>query len=136
MPSKVSPGLILHNGRITTLDPNCPEATSIAVSSGRILSVGDAANPKLGPNTKTINLAGRRVIPGLNDSYLHVIRGGLNYQWNSRGMASLLSCMDCECSGNKLNGRRPVGGCEWSAAGASFNSPSAGCRRSASPLEN
>jgi len=71
--------LILHNGRITTLDSKCPEATNLAVKNGRILRVNDAEEYQPGPNTKVIDLKGRRVIPGLNDSHLHVIRGGLNY---------------------------------------------------------
>ena len=36
------PDLILHNGRITTLDPKYPEATNLAVKDGRIIGVDDA----------------------------------------------------------------------------------------------
>jgi hypothetical protein len=36
-------------------------------------------SPQLARNTKIIDLAGRRVIPSLNDSHLPVIRGGLNF---------------------------------------------------------
>ena len=36
------PDLILHNGRITTLDPKYPEAASLAIKDGRILAVDDA----------------------------------------------------------------------------------------------
>ena len=71
--------LILHNGRITTLDPNYPEAANIAIKDGRIVGVDEAEEYERGPNTRVIDLKGRRVIPGLNDSHLHVIRGGLNY---------------------------------------------------------
>src|SRR5438876_1707924 len=83
--------LILHNGRITTLDSKCPEATNLAVKNGRILGVNDAEEYQPGPNTKVIDLKGRRVIPGLNDSHLHVIRGGLNYNMELRwdGVPSL-----------------------------------------------
>src|SRR6185503_19388475 len=43
------------------------------------------------PQTKRIDLQGRRVIPGLYDSHLHVIRGGLNYNLELRwdGVTSL-----------------------------------------------
>src|SRR2546425_12997541 len=71
------PDLILHNARITTLDPNRPEANNLAVKDGRVAGVDDAEQYKRGPNTKVIDLKGRRVIPGLNDSHLHVIRGGV-----------------------------------------------------------
>src|SRR6266513_6507139 len=79
MNSSTQADLILHNGRITTLDPKHPEATNLAVKDGRIVGVDDAEEYERGSNTKVIDLKGRRVIPGLNDSHLHVIRGGLNY---------------------------------------------------------
>ena len=83
--------LILINGRITTLEPKYPEAKNIAVKDGRIISVNDAEEYQPGANTKVIDLKGRRVIPGLNDSHLHVIRGGLNYNMEMRwdGVPSL-----------------------------------------------
>src|SRR6059036_1063134 len=83
--------LILHNGRITTLDPQYPEATNLAVKNGRVIGVDDAETYERGPNTSVIDLNGRRVIPGLNDSHLHVIRGGLNYNMELRwdGVPSL-----------------------------------------------
>jgi predicted amidohydrolase YtcJ len=89
MNSNTPPDLVLHNGRITTLDPKHPEASSLAIKDGRIVSV-DAAESHEGANTK-IDLKGRRVIPGLNDSHLHVIRGGLNYNMELRwdGVPSL-----------------------------------------------
>src|SRR5467141_2258417 len=83
--------LILHNGRITTLDARHPEASNLAVKDGRIVGVDDAESYERGPNTKVIDLDGRRLIPGLNDSHLHVIRGGLNYNMELRwdGVPSL-----------------------------------------------
>ncbi len=65
MNSKTSPDLILHNGLITTLDPKHPEATNFAVKDGRIVGVDDAEEYGRGPNTKVVDLKGRRVIPGL-----------------------------------------------------------------------
>ena len=89
------PDLILHNGRITTLDPKYPEATNLAVKDGRIIGVDDAEEYQHGPDTKVIDLKGRRVIPGLNDSHLHVIRGGLNYNMELRwdGVPSLADAL-------------------------------------------
>src|SRR5439155_21321702 len=77
MNSNPSLDLILHNGKITTLDPKHPEATRLAVKDGRIVGIDDA-DLQPGPNTVVIDLNDRRVIPGLNDSHLHVIRGELN----------------------------------------------------------
>src|SRR5262245_52221468 len=87
--------LILHNGKISTLDASYPEATSLVVKDGRIVGVNDAHKYKRGPNTTVIDLNGRRVIPGLNDSHLHVIRGGLNYNMELRwdGVPSLADAL-------------------------------------------
>lgn len=76
-----APDLILSNGAITTLDRGIPEAQAVAIGDGRILRAGSMAEimPLAGPKTEVIDLKGRRVIPGLNDSHTHLIRGGLNY---------------------------------------------------------
>lgn len=80
------PDTILFNGKITTLDPNSADATAIAIADGKVLQVGsDNDIQKLANSaTKTINLAGRRVIPGLNDSHTHLIRGGLSFNMELR----------------------------------------------------
>jgi hypothetical protein len=89
--------LILHTGRVTTLDPKRPEAEAIAIQGGRIEAVGtDADVLKLcGPKTERIDLGRRRVIPGLNDSHLHLIRGGLNFNMELRwdGVPSLADAL-------------------------------------------
>src|SRR5437879_3941675 len=91
MNSNPVPDLILCNGQITTLDPKYREANNIAIKDGRIVGVDDAKDFRRGPDTKVIDLNGRRVVPGLNDSHLHVIRGGLNYNMELRwdGVPSL-----------------------------------------------
>ncbi|TDU71192.1 hypothetical protein EI77_02314 [Prosthecobacter fusiformis] len=85
--------LILYNGRITTLDPDYPEASNMAIGGGRILGVdeGEEYADISTPQTRRIDLKGRRVVPGLYDSHLHVIRGGLNYNLELRwdGVTSL-----------------------------------------------
>ena len=60
--------LILKNGRITTLDRGKPEATDLAVKDRRIIAIDNAESFQNGPNTKVVDLKGRRLIPGLNDS--------------------------------------------------------------------
>jgi predicted amidohydrolase YtcJ len=95
MNAKTVPDIILHNGRITTLDSKYAEATNLAIKDGRILAVDDAEEYQRGPATKVIDLQGRRVVPGLNDSDLHVIRGGLNYNMELRwdGVPSLADAL-------------------------------------------
>ncbi len=85
--------LILTNAKITTLDRAQPQAEAIAIKDGKVAAVGNADDVQklAGPATKIIDLNGRRVIPGLNDSHLHLIRGGLNYNMELRwdGVSSL-----------------------------------------------
>ena len=89
--------LILLNGRITTLDRTCPEAEAIAIRDGRVLAVGRAADvmAHAAPETRVLDAGGRRVIPGLIDSHMHIIRGGLNYNMELRwdGVRSLADAM-------------------------------------------
>jgi len=95
MKESLIPDLIIHNARITTLDTKHPEATNVAVKDGRVIGVGDAQEYKPTSGTKTVYVNGRRVIPGLNDSHLHVIRGGLNYNMELRwdGVPSLADAL-------------------------------------------
>ena len=89
--------VILHHGLITTLDRANPNATAIAIAGGKFLAVGhDAEVMKLaGPETKVIDLKGKRVLPGLIDNHLHIIRGGLNFNMELRwdGVKSLADAM-------------------------------------------
>src|SRR6202140_627673 len=86
-------GLILHNGKIATQDGRRSLAEAVAIRDGRFLAVGsDREMMRLrGERTKLIDLNKRTVIPGLNDSHLHLIRGGLNYNLELRwdGVPSL-----------------------------------------------
>ncbi len=79
--SKEAVELILQNGRFTTLNPALPEASAVAVRGGRFVHVGTERSVESlrSVATRVIDLGGRRVIPGLNDSHTHVIRGGLTY---------------------------------------------------------
>ena len=54
------------------------------IADGRIAGVDNAGDFQSGSETKVVDLRGRRVIPGLYDSHLHVIRGGLNYNMELR----------------------------------------------------
>lgn len=78
--------LILRNGRITTLDPKTPEATALLIRDGQIASVGTDREimAHAEPATPVIDLQGRRVIPGLNDSHTHIIRQGNNFAMELR----------------------------------------------------
>jgi predicted amidohydrolase YtcJ len=64
--------LVLVNGRIHTQDPDCAGATAVAIRDGRFLAVGgDEVRGAAGPGARTIDLGGRRVLPGLTDAHFH-----------------------------------------------------------------
>ncbi|MDY6949064.1 MAG: amidohydrolase, partial [Pseudomonadota bacterium] len=89
--------LILHNGKLSTLDAGTRNATAVAIDDGAIVAVGsDVEILALADGaTRVIDLRGRRVIPGLNDSHTHLIRGGLNYNLELRweGVPSLADAL-------------------------------------------
>ena len=60
MKTQSSADLILLNGRISTLDPQHPEATNLVVKDGRIVGVDDQAQYQRGPDTTVIDLNGQR----------------------------------------------------------------------------
>jgi hypothetical protein len=92
------PDLILHNGRVTTLDRTNPNATAIAIKDSLFQEVGSDREimALAGPGTKIVDLKGKRVLPGLIDNHTHVVRGGLNYNMELRwdGVRSLADAMD------------------------------------------
>lgn len=89
--------VVLFNGRLTTMDPQRPDAAAAAIRAGRFIAVGDEADVMrhAGPATRRIDLGSRRAIPGLIDSHLHLIRGGLTYNSELRwdGVASLAEAL-------------------------------------------
>lgn len=74
--------LVLRGGRISTLADSGPsEVEAIAIAGGRIVAVGSddelALHAELAE--RVIELGGRRVLPGLNDSHIHAVRGGVSW---------------------------------------------------------
>ncbi|WP_313517209.1 amidohydrolase [Pseudomonas sp.] len=89
--------LILFNGKFHTVDRERPQATAVAIKDGRFIAVGSDAEAmaRKGSATRVIDLQKRTAIPGLNDSHLHLIRGGLNYNLELRweGVPSLADAL-------------------------------------------
>src|SRR2546427_6669062 len=89
--------VILHHGTVTTLDRSRPTARAVAIRDGRFVRVGADADvlPMAGSATKVIDLKWRRVLPGLIDNHLHIIRGGLNFNMELRwdGVRTLADAM-------------------------------------------
>src|SRR5262245_20593462 len=89
--------VIVRNGRIATQDERRSFASAVAIKDDRFLAVGADTEvmPYKGAATQVIDVGGRTVIPGLNDSHLHIIRGGLNYNLELRwdGVPSLADAL-------------------------------------------
>jgi predicted amidohydrolase YtcJ len=97
MTGSPAPDLILHHGLFQTLDRANPTANAVAIKDGRFTAVGREQDvlPFAGNATEIIDLKGRRVLPGLIDNHLHIIRGGLNFNMELRwdGVRSLADAM-------------------------------------------
>jgi predicted amidohydrolase YtcJ len=65
--------LVLHNGKVVTVDREFSVKEALAVKDGRILALGnnDDVLKTKGPQTEVIDLGGRMVLPGLMDSHVH-----------------------------------------------------------------
>jgi len=65
--------LILHHGKIVTVDGRFSIGQALAVEGGRVAAVGSnqAVLKRKGPRTRLVDLRGRCVLPGLIDSHTH-----------------------------------------------------------------
>lgn len=71
--------LVLTQGRIYTLDKKAPWAEAVAIREGRYQFVGshEAVQAWIGPDTQVLDLAGKMLMPGINDAHVHPVMGGL-----------------------------------------------------------
>lgn len=74
-PTQARADLILRDGAIHTGRLDLPTVGSLAILDGRILAVGASADVAAfaGPQTRTVDLDGRTVLPGINDSHVHAL---------------------------------------------------------------
>jgi predicted amidohydrolase YtcJ len=89
----VTADTIVFGAKVNTLDGDASDATPFAIRGERFLAVGDEVEVMRSRDNRTrlIAAGGRRVIPGLSDSHLHAVRGGLLYNLELRwdGVATL-----------------------------------------------
>ncbi len=73
-----APDLILHNGRIITVDGSFSIAEAVAMTGGRFTALGRSVDVRrlAGTSTRVVDLAGRTAVPGLMDNHLHGAGGG------------------------------------------------------------
>ena len=88
---------VLYNARIVTQDEAQPRAQALAITGGRIAATGsnETIRALAGPQTHSLDIGGRTVIPGLIDSHIHAIRAGLAYTTEASwiGVADLASAL-------------------------------------------
>ena len=77
------PDLIVHHGKIATVDDKFSLVEALAIRGDRILATGkdDDIVKLAGPKTKLVDLQGRTVIPGLCDSHVHA-SGAALYEYD------------------------------------------------------
>ncbi len=91
--------VIIYNGNIATMSKPGEFRQAVAVKDGIILAAGSSkkilANFK-NSNTQVIDAGGKTVVPGLNDSHIHIIREGLHYNSELRwdGVKTLKLAME------------------------------------------
>jgi len=71
---------IFVNGKIWTGDDAHPKAEALAVSGDKILTVGSTKEIRAlaGPDTAVVDLKGRLLVPGFQDSHLHFPGASVN----------------------------------------------------------
>jgi predicted amidohydrolase YtcJ len=77
----IAPDLILHHGRVYTVDAQDSVAEAVAIRGDEIVAVGssDEILALAGAATRTVDLAGRAVVPGFVDGHPHMDAVGLRF---------------------------------------------------------
>jgi predicted amidohydrolase YtcJ len=93
----ITADMILFNGKIHTIAKSKDSVTAVAIKDGKFVAIGNDAEVMAhsGTSTRLIDLQGKRVVPGINDSHIHLIRGGLNFNLELRwdGVPSLADAL-------------------------------------------
>ncbi|GAB1360821.1 amidohydrolase [Rhodobacter sp.] len=81
MPAMFPVDLVLVNADVVTLDPFAPRAQALAIAAGRIVALGGSAAMRAlaGPGARVIDAGGRMVLPGLQDTHIHLQDSGFDY---------------------------------------------------------
>jgi predicted amidohydrolase YtcJ len=78
IPQQEAPQLVLHGGRLLTMNTAAPVAEAIAIAGERIAAVGTSGDmlALAGPRTTRVDLGGRTVVPGFIDAHSHPASAG------------------------------------------------------------
>ncbi|MBL0372209.1 amidohydrolase [Rhizobium sp. KVB221] len=80
-----TPDLILFNANIVTMDPLTPKAQALAVKNGRVIALGADKEIRAlaSENTRIVDAGGRLVLPGFQDTHIHLQDSGRDYAQNA-----------------------------------------------------
>ncbi|MGD1097605.1 MAG: amidohydrolase [Bryobacteraceae bacterium] len=109
---------IYIDGKVVTVDPAFSIAEAFAVTGEKFTAVGKSADVRklAGPATRIVNLHGRTVIPGLEDSHLHNAGGGPGVDLSgARSMADVLAAVALRVK-NVTAGETVVSNGDWHEA--------------------
>jgi predicted amidohydrolase YtcJ len=72
--------LVVHNGNVLTMTRRFEMAEAVAIRNGEVIATGPMKRlrPLVDRKTETINAKGGTVLPGINDSHLHLNGFGLS----------------------------------------------------------
>ena len=84
--------LLLTNGQF--VDGRGVVGSALIIRNGRIVGIGEAR--ALGPATRTIDLGGRTVVPGLFDAHVHYTRAGVNPGYEARRIERAFSIAELQ----------------------------------------
>lgn len=88
----LSADTVFRGGGVYTVDAARSWAEAVAVREGRIVYVGTDAGlaPWIGPQTRSIDLKGKMLLPGFHDSHVHLVGGGIELdECNLNGLATM-----------------------------------------------
>jgi len=106
--------VILTNGKIVTVDSSFSIVQALAIKDGKLIAVGSNADALAlrGPNTKVLDLAGKTVIPGLQDSHIHFLSLGEDVTYEA-DLTYAKNAQDIVKSVNDLKERRNLKPGDW-----------------------
>jgi len=73
IPEEQAADLVIYNGKVVTVDKSFSIAQAVAVKGDKIIAVGtdEEIEALVGKNTKVLNLKGKTMLPGINDTHVH-----------------------------------------------------------------
>jgi len=114
--------VVYENAFVYTVDTARSTATAFAVSNGKFVAIGSKADMKhvTGPDTRTVDLGGKMVMPGIVDSHIHPVRGGLTANGvsfpSSASLADVKKAVKDHIAKTKPKKGEWVEGAKWGSA--------------------